>query len=197
MPTSKACVAGNRGHIDLPACKQDMRTILFRKAEVLSGAESHERLEGQVRDLRWSIKSWYDAERTTRTWQTGRQPYEIDWVNLFIEVAFGTQYDSRLRMVVRSNHTADQALEQTPALAERWDQESCKELRPTSTLDARVEFDATAGEAEAADDSAVFEFHVRKKAKINGRVDLSSFTSTKPKLNIPRVSLRTFSSTAF
>ena len=87
--TGKLATA-NRGYIDLLMYKKEMRPLLFRKARDAFGAESHAWLEGQVQHVTSSFRIWSDEEKRDRTWQAGRRPYEIKWVNLLVEVVFGT-----------------------------------------------------------------------------------------------------------
>ena len=79
-----------------------MRALLFRKASDAFGSESHAWLEGPVQYVTSSFKIWSDGEERERTWQAGRRPYEIKWVNLLVEVLFGTDYDAPLKLAVKT-----------------------------------------------------------------------------------------------
>ena len=85
----------NRGYIDLRMYKKEMRALLFRKASDAFGAESHTWLEGQVQHVTSSFRIWSDEEKRDRTWQAGRRPCEIKWVNLC------TDYDAPLKLAVK------------------------------------------------------------------------------------------------
>ena len=91
--------------------KKEMRALLFRKASNAFGPESHAWLEGQVQHVTSSFRVWSDEEKRERTWQAGRRPYEIKFVNLLVELVFGTDYDAPLKLAVKLSKPIDQALD--------------------------------------------------------------------------------------
>ena len=76
-----------------------------------------------------SFRIWSEEEKKDRTWQAGRRPYEIKWVNLLVKVVFGTDYDAPLKLAV----PVDQALDMT-GLSEQWTEieETLTECKPAN-----------------------------------------------------------------
>ena len=83
--------------------KKEMRALLFRKTSAW--------LEGEVQSVTSSFRSWREEERHARMWQAGRSPYEIKWINLLVEVVFGTGFDAPLKLAVKLGKPVDQALD--------------------------------------------------------------------------------------
>ena len=158
---------GNRGYIDLLMYKKEMRALLFRKASDAFGPESHAWLEGPVQYVTSSFRIWSDGEQRERTWQAGRRPYEIKWVNLLVEVLFGTDYDAPLKLAVKTSKSPDQALDM-PGLSEQWTEitETLTECKPANVIDGDANDTADVMMTTSGDPMAdgVFEFLVRKKA---------------------------------
>ena len=148
-----APATGNRGYIDLLMYKKEMRALLFRKASDAFGPESHAWLEGPVQHVTSSFRIWSDGEQRERTWQAGRRPYEIKWVNLLVEV--------------KSSKSPDQALDM-PGLSEQWTEikETLTECKPANVINGDANDTADVTMTTSGDPMAdgVFEFLVRKKA---------------------------------
>ncbi len=111
--------SGNRGLFDLFLFKKQMRDMLVAKGRSMFADDTVHWIHNTVCKHMESFATWAEQEATRDlTWRVGRKPSEIMWLNLLIEVVFGSSYDAPLKLAIKSRQNAEETL---PAgLAQAW-----------------------------------------------------------------------------
>ncbi len=114
-----SAATANRGLIDLLLFKHSARRMLLAKGAELFGHSVW--VEDVVAMHTDSFSAWARQEDAGDVlWRSGRSAAEVAWLNMLVEIVFGTLYDAALKLAVKNSKPAATLLE-SPGISEHYE----------------------------------------------------------------------------